>query len=77
MSLAKKIAVFAVTTAIVTVLAISASASDPTLIGDVVTASMFEGILTQVFSILPSILPVVVAIIGIKVGIGFIRNLLH
>lgn len=50
--------------------------SDPPSLSGIVDSGMMSGVLDQVVSILPVVLVVIVAFIGIRKGIGFLRDLL-
>lgn len=46
------------------------------LIGESVTAASFSGILDQMTSLLPVVLPVVVACLAFRKGISFLRSMI-
>lgn len=43
----------------------------------IVTAEMLNGVLTEITSLLPVCIPVMVGFIAIRKGIGFVRDILH
>ena len=43
----------------------------------IVTADMLNGVLTEITSLLPVCIPVMVGFIAIRKGIGFVRDILH
>ena len=43
----------------------------------IVTAEMLNGLLTEITSLLPVCIPVMVGFIAIRKGIGFVRDILH
>ena len=43
----------------------------------IVTAEMLNGVLTEITSLLPVCIPVMVGSIAIRKGIGFVRDILH
>ena len=47
------------------------------VLSSVVTADMLNGVLTEVTSLLPVCIPVMVGFIAIRKGIGFVRDILH
>lgn len=48
-----------------------------TFLDTVVTAQMIQGVLDEVLSLLPIILPVSITFIGIRKGLGFLYSALH
>lgn len=47
------------------------------VLSNVVTADMLSGVLTEITSLLPVCIPVMVTFIAIRKGIGFVRDILH
>ena len=46
-------------------------------LSQVITDDMLSGVLNQVVGLLPTVMPVLVAFIGIRKGIAFVRSILH
>lgn len=46
-------------------------------LASVVTTEMLSGVLTEITSLLPVCIPVMVGFIAIRKGIGFVRDILH
>lgn len=47
------------------------------VLSSVVTSSMLGGVLTEITSLLPVCIPVMVSFIAIRKGISFVRDILH
>lgn len=47
------------------------------VLSTVVTSQMLSGVLKEITSLLPVCIPVMVGFIGIRKGIGFVRDILH
>lgn len=47
------------------------------VLSSVVTSSMLSGVLTEITSLLPVCIPVMVSFIAIRKGISFVRDILH
>ncbi len=45
------------------------------LIGEQITASAFNGIVDQIVSVIPAVLPAMVALLGVKKGIYFLKSM--
>ncbi len=48
-----------------------------TMLGDIVTTTMLQGVLDQVIDLLPVILPVMITFVGLRKGISFVMSMLH
>lgn len=58
-------------------LPIFAATADPTTVSGVVTQEMLQGVLDEVLGLLPTCLPVMITLIGIRKGIAFVRSMLQ
>ena len=52
-------------------------ASSTAVLAKVVTTEMLTGILSEVTSLLPITIPVMITFIGIRKGIAFVQSMLH
>ena len=48
-----------------------------TVLSDVVTGDMISGVLDQIVSLLPIVIPVIIGFIGLRKGIAFVQSILH
>lgn len=48
-----------------------------TVLGDVITSGMLEGVLDEIVGLLPIVIPVLIGFIGLRKGISFVRSILH
>lgn len=48
-----------------------------TMLGDIVTSTMLNGVLDQVIDLLPVVLPVMITFVGLRKGISFVMSMLH
>lgn len=48
-----------------------------TVLSSVVTANMLQGVLAEVTSLLPIVIPVMIGFMAIRKGIAFLQNILH
>lgn len=48
-----------------------------TVLSKVVTGEMLSGVLTEITSLLPIVIPVMISFIAIRKGIGFLSSILH
>lgn len=46
-------------------------------LADVVTGDMMGGVLDELVSLLPIVIPVLIGFIGLRKGIAFVRSILH
>lgn len=46
-------------------------------LADIVTAEMMSGVLDQIVSLLPVVIPVMIGFIGLRKGISFVQGILH
>lgn len=53
---------------------LTAAATD---LSTIVTADMLGGVLDQVVSLLPVVIPVMIGFIGLRKGISFLQGMLH
>lgn len=53
---------------------LTAAATD---LSAIVTADMLGGVLDQVVSLLPVVIPVMIGFIGLRKGISFLQGMLH
>jgi hypothetical protein len=52
-------------------------ASSTAVLAKVVTTEMLTGVLSEVTSLLPITIPVMITFIGIRKGIAFVQSMLH
>lgn len=52
-------------------------ASSTAVLSKVVTTQMLTGVLSEVTSLLPITIPVMITFIGIRKGIAFVQSMLH
>lgn len=48
-----------------------------TALSDVVTGDMLGGVLDEIVSLLPIVIPVLIGFIGLRKGIAFVQSILH
>ena len=48
-----------------------------TVLSKIVTGEMLSGVLTEITSLLPIVIPVMIGFIAIRKGIGFLSSILH
>ena len=48
-----------------------------TVLSGIVTANMLQGVLAEITSLLPIVIPVMIGFIAIRKGIGFLQSILH
>ena len=54
-----------------------ASATATSVLSKIVTGDMLSGVLTEITSLLPIVIPVMIGFIAIRKGIGFLASILH
>lgn len=54
-----------------------ASTAATTVLSKIVTGEMLSGVLTEITSLLPIVIPVMIGFIAIRKGIGFLSSILH
>lgn len=54
-----------------------ASNASTTVLSTIVTGDMLSGVLSEITSLLPIVVPVMITFIGIRKGIGFLSSILH
>lgn len=47
------------------------------VLASIVTKDMLQGVLTEITSLLPVCIPVMISFIAIRKGIGFVQHILH
>ena len=47
------------------------------VLSTIVTADMLQGVLTEITSLLPTCIPVMIGFIAIRKGISFVQHILH
>lgn len=47
------------------------------VLAKIVTKDMLQGVLTEITSLLPVCIPVMISFIAIRKGIGFVQSILH
>ena len=47
------------------------------VLAEIVTANMLQGVLTEITSLLPVCIPVMIGFIAIRKGIAFVQSILH
>ena len=47
------------------------------VLANIVTANMLQGVLTEITSLLPVCIPVMIGFIAIRKGIAFVQSILH
>ena len=47
------------------------------VLSSIVTANMLQGVLTEITSLLPVCIPVMIGFIAIRKGIAFVQSILH
>lgn len=47
------------------------------VLSNIVTANMLQGVLTEITSLLPVCIPVMIGFIAIRKGIAFVQSILH
>ena len=47
------------------------------VLSQVVTANMLQGVLTEITSLLPIVIPVMISFIAVRKGIAFVSSILH
>lgn len=52
-------------------------ATTTTVLSGIVTANMLQGVLAEITSLLPIVIPVMIGFIAIRKGIGFLQSILH
>ena len=53
------------------------AAAATTVLSTVITNQMLSGVLNEVVSLLPVVIPVMIGFIGLRKGIAFIQHILH
>ena len=48
-----------------------------TVLANVVTGQMLQGVLSEITGLLPIVLPVMITFIAIRKGIAFVQHILH
>lgn len=48
-----------------------------TVLASIVTADMLKGVLNEITSLLPVVIPVMIGFIAIRKGIAFVQSILH
>lgn len=48
-----------------------------TALSEVVTSGMLEGVLDEIVSLLPIVIPVLIGFIGLRKGIAFVQSILR
>lgn len=48
-----------------------------TVLSSIVTKEMLQGVLTEITSLLPVVIPVMIGFIAIRKGIAFVQSILH
>lgn len=48
-----------------------------TVLSDVVTSGMLEGVLNEIVGLLPICIPVLISFIGLRKAIAFVQSILH
>lgn len=54
-----------------------AGATTTAVLSKVVTADMLSGVLSEITSLLPIVIPVMIGFIAIRKGIAFVQHILH
>jgi hypothetical protein len=54
-----------------------ATATATSVLASIVTKDMLQGVLTEITSLLPVCIPVMISFIAIRKGIGFVQSILH
>lgn len=54
-----------------------AGATSTAVLSKVVTAEMLSGVLSEITSLLPIVIPVMIGFIAIRKGIAFVQHILH
>lgn len=54
-----------------------AGATSTAVLSKVVTAEMLSGVLSEITSLLPIVIPVMIGFIAIRKGIAFVQHTLH
>lgn len=52
-------------------------AASTAVLSKVVTAEMLSGVLSEITSLLPIVIPVMIGFIAIRKGIAFVQHILH
>lgn len=52
-------------------------ATSTAVLSKVVTAQMLSGVLSEITSLLPIVIPVMIGFIAIRKGIAFVQHILH
>lgn len=52
-------------------------ATSTAVLSKVVTAEMLSGVLSEITSLLPIVIPVMIGFIAIRKGIAFVQHILH
>lgn len=75
----KKVRAVAMTAAVSCMMAMScfASEGDTTVLSGVINADMLNGVLDEIIALLPIVFPVMIAFIGIRKGISFVKSALR
>ena len=48
-----------------------------TVLSGIVTSNMLQGVLTEITSLLPVVIPTMISFIAIRKGIAFVQHILH
>ena len=52
-------------------------ATTTTVLSSIVTGTMLQGVLAEITSLLPVVIPVMIGFIAIRKGIAFLQGILH
>ena len=48
-----------------------------TILSEIVTSKMLQGVLNEITGLLPIVIPVMISFIAIRKGIAFVQSILH